>query len=81
MCVQSCNLLALALADLGEDALPFNVGLVIGVDGLGDIHGVLENLTSAGVKHRQLRQSVPFYTIFGEWKDLRGWECLGGPMR
>lgn len=58
VCVESCNLLALALADLGENALPFNVGLVIGVDGLGDIHGVLENFASAGVKHRQAGGSV-----------------------
>lgn len=82
-CVESCNLLALALADLGEDALPFNVRLVIGVDGLGDIHGVLENLASAGVEHGQLRQSAPFlsHTRAGGRINLREWECLGGPMR
>jgi hypothetical protein len=47
-------LFGLALAGLGEDALPFNVCFVVGVDGLRDVHGVLENLAGAGVKHRQL---------------------------
>jgi hypothetical protein len=28
------------------------------VDGLGDIHGVLENLASGGVKHGQLPESA-----------------------
>lgn len=45
---------SLSTASLLEDRLPLDVTLVVGVHGVGDIQGLLEVLTGAGVKHRPL---------------------------
>jgi hypothetical protein len=47
-----------ATAGLGQDSLPFNISLVIGVDRVVDVQGVLEVLASAGVEHRPLGRDM-----------------------
>ena len=44
----------LATAGLGQDGLPFDVALVVGVDGSVDVQRVLQVLPSAGVDHGPL---------------------------
>jgi hypothetical protein len=43
--------LALALADIGENNLPLNVGWAVCVDGADHVHCVLQDFAGAGVKH------------------------------
>lgn len=50
------HLFSLATAGLGQDGAPLDLGLVVGVDGVGDVQGVLENLAGAGVHHGLLRR-------------------------
>jgi hypothetical protein len=51
-------LFGLTTAGLGKDSLPFNLGLVIGMDGAVDVESVLQNLTGAGVDHGPLLFSL-----------------------
>lgn len=46
---------SLTAAGLTQDRLPFNVGLVVGVDGGVDVESVLQVLTGTGVQHGPLR--------------------------
>lgn len=44
-----------------QDSVPLNIGLVVSVDGDGNVKCVLQGFASAGVKHRlllQLRVSI-----------------------
>ena len=53
----------LTTAGLGQDGLPFDVALVVGVDGSVDVEGVLQVLPSAGVDHGPLTSLVSYRLI------------------
>lgn len=48
------RLFGLTTAGLGDDSLPREITLVIGVNGCVDVKGVLQNLPGAGVDHGPL---------------------------
>lgn len=45
---------SLAAAGFAQDCVPLDISLVIGMNGDGDVQRVLQDLASAGVKHRRL---------------------------
>lgn len=61
------RLFGLTTAGLGEDSLPRDITLVVGVDGSVDVKGVLQNLPSAGVDHRPL-----LFCVSNSLRDQRG---------